>query len=342
MPLPYGVDDLDPTVVIDAGPPERIRCYYKDCTEFLRPPTRNGFDGDVCDKHEIRCHSSGTYSYQDAAHNVIIDSELFGQKVVGNPNKHESTRLGYEKSEDAVSWNVFRTFQRARRLAAIANELFGISFADEPTLYLWGLQASDDSFALWGLLREARRRFESALPVKRPLTEPDIAFHLPGRYLVLVEAKFTSENPFYKSGPRKDQQSLTLDELRDIYHDPSLRLLNIEKARSRQRIYYQLWRNTVFAEWMARQDSPETKAYQINLVRSHFEEASAAEFHGLISDGSKARFRRVTWEDIYGLASRSGAPFQRLCRYMETKTANLRKVFRASEKPTSEASGENK
>jgi hypothetical protein len=63
------------------------------------------------------------------------------------------------------------------------------------------------------LLIAARKRFESDLPVERPYTEPDIMLHLPGRYLVLLEAKFTSPNTTYARGPRKDSQSLTLDEL---------------------------------------------------------------------------------------------------------------------------------
>jgi hypothetical protein len=194
-------------------------------------------------------------------------------------------------------------------------------------LYLWGLRVSDDSFDLWGLLRAARRRFESNLPVRRPFTEPDIALILPGRYLILIEAKFTSSNPVYEAGPRKKPDSLTLDELRTIYRDPSFRLLNFDAAQQRQRIHYQLWRNTVFAEWMAKQDSPMTKAYHVNLVRAGSDETSAAEFHELISDNSKDRFRRVTWEDIYRLASRNGPPFERLCRYLATKTASLGQAF---------------
>ena len=46
QPLPYGTDHLNSTVVVDKGPPKRIRCYVKGCTEFLRPPG-NGFGASV-------------------------------------------------------------------------------------------------------------------------------------------------------------------------------------------------------------------------------------------------------------------------------------------------------
>ena len=132
------------------------------------------------------------------------------------------------------------------------------------------------------MLIAARERFETNLPVDRPLTEPDIALHLPGRYLVLIEAEFTSPNTFYERGDRKDEQSLTMDELLAIYQDPDLRLLDTEKAKCRDRVAYQLWRNTILAEWMAMRDSSATKAYHINLVREGYEEASAREFAELL------------------------------------------------------------
>jgi hypothetical protein len=150
---------------------------------------------------------------------------------------------------------------------------------------------------------------------------------LPGRYLILIEAKFCSPNMAYVRGPRKDAQSLTLNELLGIYHDSRLSILDHRKAHSARQVHYQLWRNTVFSEWMAREDHPRTKAFHLNLVRRGFEQASAAEFHGLLQPKFKDRFRRISWEQIYGLCLNTGR-LPTLCRYMETKTANLRRAFR--------------
>ena len=125
---------------------------------------------------------------------------------------------------------------------------------------------------------DGERRFEANLPVDRPLTEPDIALHLPGRYLILIEAKFTSPNGYYSRGPRRDGGSLTLDELLGIYRDPGLVILDHRRAARAERVPYQLWRNMVFAEWMAREDHPYTRAFHVNLVREESETVSAEEF----------------------------------------------------------------
>ena len=234
--LPFGTLDLDPQPHVIAGPPKRIRCYVRGCEELLRPPLKKGYDGEACLVHGIRCHSSGTYSYPDVRRNIIASPDLFAEHVVGNSFKYESGRLGNEKSEDALTWNVFRTLQECGRLHLVAGWITGLEILAEPRLYLWGLSISDETFEPWEMLIEAREHFESHLPVKRPQTEPDIALYLPGRYLILIEAKFTSPNTFYSDGPRRDARSLTKNELLDIYQDPALQMLDVEKAAGRARL----------------------------------------------------------------------------------------------------------
>ncbi len=209
----------------------------------------------------------------------------------------------------------------------LVHHWIGEGHAEEPDLYLWGIRVTDDSFRPWDLLIAARERFESTLPVDRPLTEPDIALHLPGRYLILIEAKFTAQNRWYNRGPRFDKESLTLEELIEIYSDDQLQLLSVKGDCDRDRIYYQLWRNTIFAEWIARQDSSRTKAFHINLVRKGYDESSAREFSSLISSQYSDRFRQCYWEDVYrwlpDLERLNG-----LRSYMRQKTANLRAALR--------------
>lgn len=324
--LPYGVEDLDPTVVRHSDDPERIRCYVKECTHFVRRPTRSE-RGTVCPEHGIFCHCSNdstTYSYADVRRNLIASPDLFAKRVVGHPFKYESDRLNAENSEDALSWNVFRSLHESGQLAEVAHCVTGMAHAEQPRLYLWGLRVDDDSLEPWDLLIAARNRFESALPVDRPLTEPDIAFHLPGKYLVLIEAKFTSENHLYRRGPRRDDQSLTLEELLNIYQDPSLQVLDHAHARRCDAIHYQLWRNMVFAEWMSLQDSPQTEARLVSLVRKAGVTDDAQVFGALLADGKSSHFRQITWEDIATKVVQHPSLLQ---RYLANKTARLRKAF---------------
>lgn len=329
LPLPYGIFDLDPQLLTDRGPPLRVRCVVQGCTELLRPPTRN-LQGEVCPDHGIRVHHSGTsvtYTFEEATRNLIVAPDLFQQKLRRNPHKFETHRFGYEKSEDALTWNVFRSLQEAGCLHEVSRLITGLDIREEPILYLWGLNMTDDSLRLWNLLRDARRRFESALPVKRPGTEPDIGLHLPGNYLILIEAKFTSSNTYYANGGRKDAASLTKDELIDIYHDPNLQILDPNKAKEAELVYYQLWRNLIFAEWMAREDSMFTQAYHANLVRAGYEHNGANQFSQLVRPEFADRFARITWEQLFVLASLHWRDLTRMIEYMIGKTAGLAPAF---------------
>jgi hypothetical protein len=323
--LPYGTQDLDPRVQIQAGPPKRVRCYHRGCNRWLRPPAQD-FQGEFCPEHQIRCHhsrSGPTYSYADQRRNVIVGADLFASRIIGHPFKYESHRLGFERSEDALTWNVMRSLQEAGALQEVAAWLTGLVIPEEPRLYLWGLRVDDDSVVPWDLLIRARERFEQKLPVKRPLTEPDIALHLPGRYLVLIEAKFTSPNPTYTTGPRKDETSLTKDELIEIYQDPALKILDVVKAVSINEIHYQLWRNMVFAEWMALEDGPDTRAYLASLTRLGREQESCDQFRELVCPGYGGRFVHRTWEEIDDLWAARIPELLRLHNYLVTKTAGL-------------------
>ena len=323
--IPFGLNDLDSQMMVDEGPPKRIKCFVRGCSRLLEP-ARYG-NGPTCPEHGIRCNNSTTFSYGDPKRNIIVDRETFGKWIIGHPDKFESGRLGSEKSEDALSWNVFRSFQKAGCLGKLAAEVFGLPTDVEPQLFLWGINLNDGSFLFWDLLTKARSRFESNLPVKRPLTEPDIMLHVPGQYLALIEAKFTSSNGAYFFGRREKPDSLTAEELLSIYSHPSLELLNVGKAVTQSRIHYQLWRNMVFAEWMARRDHEPSKAYHFNLVRAGHDKDSADEFHRLVSEGFKDRFRQVTWEAIYTQAISEGPKLNRLCKYMQEKTTNLQRAF---------------
>ena len=327
-PLPFGTLDLDPQPHVVAGAPRRLRCYVRDCEESLRPPG-GGYGGDICPVHGIRCHyfrGHATYSYADVQRNIIVAADLVAHRIVGNPHKFESDRLNCEKSEDALTWNVLRTLQECGLLHVVAGRITGLDIQQEPRLYLWGVSISDDSFQPWDLLIAARDRFERNLPVQRPPTEPDIALYLPGHYLILIEAKFTSPNPFYTDGPRRDARSLTKDELLDIYQDPDLHILDVEAARRAKRVYYQLWRNVVFAEWMARAANAGTVAYVANLTREGQERDNCEEFQRLMNADSVARLVHLSWEDIYRRATQSPV-VSRMRRYLETKTAGLRPAF---------------
>jgi hypothetical protein len=322
------MDDLDPKVQFNLKSGE-IRCFVQGCQHWVEPPSRKQRSGRPCPDHDIYCHRSGTYRHADFQNNLIADPEFFARELRGHPAKYEAHRFGSENSEDALTWNVFRSFQNAGLLHRLAGLATDRKVTEEPELYLWGIKIDKDSVApgIMPGLQDARKRFESNLPVDRPLTEPDIMLYEPGDFLVLIEAKFTSPNGIYIRGSKTKQGDLTLDQLLSIYRDPESTLIDYPMACSRDRIAYQLYRNTMFSEWMAREDGCRTEPYHANLVRNGRETDSAAEFHSLFRPEYQDRFRQITWEQIYKIASQDSPKLSRLCRYMETKTARLSPAF---------------
>jgi hypothetical protein len=280
----------------------------------------------VCPDHGIRVHCSGTFTYQDPTRNFIVHPDLV-KRIIRSPDKFESGRLGFERSEDAVTLNVFRSFQEAGCLNEIARLITGLEVTDEPELYLWGLRLTDDSLDVWPLLQAARERFERVLPVARPHTEPDAILFQDGAYVILIEAKLTSPNTFYTDGPRRDAQSLTKEELLTLYHDPVCQILDLDKAKAAEVVFYQCWRNTIFSEWMAHRAKPGTKAYFCNLVRAGHEIDSFELFNQIVRPEFANRVTRIRWEDLYLLACIHGDRLLRLREYMATKTCNLQPAF---------------
>jgi hypothetical protein len=59
---------------------------------------------------------SPTYILDDPLENFVAGRELVASALGGDWQKAEAFRLGYENSEDAVSWNVFRSLQEASHL----------------------------------------------------------------------------------------------------------------------------------------------------------------------------------------------------------------------------------
>lgn len=329
--MPYGTLDLDPEPQIQPGPPRRVRCYHRGCERWLRPAPRDSRSAELCPEHQIRCHYSQqngpTYSYADVRRNIIVAADLLADQVVRHPFKQYTDQFGFEKSEDALTWNVFRSLQEAGVLREVAAWFTGIVAPDEPRLYLWGLRVDDDSLEPWNLLIGARERFEKELPPGRRHTEPDIALHLPGRYLVLIEAKFTSSNPVRDSA-LGETDSLSKSNLIRIYQDPSLKILDVEKARQSTRVYDQLWRNMVFAEWMASAEASETRAYLVNLTRLGYEQESCCEFRQVVRPGFAGRFVHRAWEEIDDLWATRLPELARLHSYLATKTSGLVPAFR--------------
>lgn len=297
-----------------------IRCCIRGCNRWLSKRRRGLSDPNTfCPDHGISVSTSPTYIYEDLRRNFIIDLNILNQVV---PLKVESWRLVNENSEDAVSWNVFMALAGLKGLAAAFRHLTGIEIDTEPELYLWGISVLAQQPYVWPKLVEVRRDLENGVGIP---TEPDIILRVPGRAVVLIEAKFGSPNGTMKG---QEERFGTVGEFLDRYPACEDRLdpLNRQwiEEQSPEVVLQQLIRNVIFAQWLA--DEGEIP-FVVNLVRDADEVDVANRMANHLSENGPVKFRRATWEGLSQLALLGQPGATPLRSYFQNKTNKLAKAF---------------
>jgi hypothetical protein len=297
-----------------------IRCCVRGCHRRLAKRRRGPSDTNAfCPNHGVSVSTSPTYVYKDYRHNFITDVPAL-ERVKGL--KIESWRLGNERSEDALSWNVFVGLAGLNGLGAAFQSLTGIEVDGETELYLWGVRISDEEPRVWDRLKCARRHLEEGAGWP---TEPDVILRVPGRAIVLIEAKFGSANGTMLGN---EERFGAVAEFLDRYPrvvgktDPLNRAW-IEEQPPGQ-VLQQLLRNVIFAQWLAEQDEV---PLVVNLVLETEEREVGERLTPQLAADSPVLFRRCTWEGLFQLPLLSREEAKPLRRYIENKTNRLVKAF---------------
>ena len=201
--------------------------------------------------------------------------------------KTESWRLGNETSEDALSWNVFVGLKRLGRLRDAVSVLTGASAQAEPCLCIWGNEILEREVNRWSLLEKVRDRLEPRLCIR---TEPDVALHVPGQLLVLIEAKFGSPNSTLDGKAYNSVQ----DFLR-IYIAPEEGPDPLERrwieSLPAMLFLEQLSRLAVFGAWIR---TGSEQLVVVNLLRKTDLVAKAPDFVSYLRAGSPVKFEART------------------------------------------------
>ena len=322
-------------------------CPIRDCqTPLQNSKVRKG-ERPFCPAHGLRLHSK-TFVYFNgddqksaaALRNFNVLSDIAAAHFIESKSKAESYRLGYEMSEDAISWNVFVGLLESGGLKETTEWLIGKSITGEPQLYMWGERVHRDKQRVEPFmpLHEVRGRLEPN--IQRFQTEPDVMLVVPGELLVCVEAKFGSGNTLAhgvtdRSGEKPTSKAGIVQR---YLHGNTVRARHCIDGESavRSRLHSQLFRNAVFAAEMAAQED----WHVVNLVSStqwshasgkpaanvSFEDPTA-EFSVCLADGYKDRFHFRTWEDLYRSVVWDDSRLQRTAEYMHWKSAHFCPAF---------------
>jgi hypothetical protein len=333
---PYGTDDLrEERIVSEAA----VTCHVSGCPTTVARQRRffRASDEFLCPQHGIYL-SPTTFQYAEPTRNLLWryadDCRLLASiaKI-----KRTMARLGRERDEDAVTWNVVRAFEREGRVGRLAEILLSgrcrLPVGGEPEVIYWGAQGE----GLWPCLAAARQEFGE--PMHRG-TEPDLALWWPGRFLVFVEAKFCAGNntrPSKMRG-RPDHRPCTYRKSGHFARvfGGDYNQIAIESQK------YELMRNWLLGSWIAMQSG--AGFVLVNLVRSGAECDIESEFgRWLCRQLPDRAFVRSTWESIWAALPSAGLmddTVRALDTYFRTKSAGydragkLRRAFASEDEIT--------
>jgi len=255
-------------------------------------------EGNPCPDHRIKVRPTPggfTYVYDDFSQNLLWKDADDRRRLDAILRGKRESRMGHEHSEDAVTWNVFRFFERHACLSPAIKKISSCP-TDEPLTVFW---TTND-----GCLWEPCRVCSDDIPEKTfARSEPDLMFLWEHKLLVVIEAKFRSPN---RSGSDAKKRAEELRKSRP-YIEHASRYLNREGAEEAVRGgWYELLRNWALGTTL--KDTLGCEAFVlVNLLRRRHESAHRenprqdfAERACVLTPDS--RFVVAYWEDLVAAA----------------------------------------
>ncbi len=325
--MSYGWKDFDPEVVegIGARHPEHVvkqpgggmTCPLVSHDEWLLWQDDNYAKGTVPHgEPPVAFRVSPTYILRNPLDNFIVGHDLVAAAINREWGKAETGRLGSENSEDAVSFNVFRSLQEAGALSLVAQLVTGSSTA-EPDLYLWGRRINlDGTSSSWPELQSVRTKVE---PKHRQQTEPDVCLHVPGWGWIFIEAKLAH-------GIKTSESAEKMDAWLALYpsHSPTLFDLGSIAEVEHSQFPEQILRNVVFADLIRADDE---LAHVVALGRGGDPTPINDWVSACLSFDCSVSISHLTWEEIYKALPSESEELSKLRDYFEQKSYRLRRAF---------------
>lgn len=310
--LPPGWSAFDPTVVAELGRSSGALdapCPYQGHDHRI-PWSPTGYTkGTEYHGHPpVSFRVSPTYVLQDHLDNFIVGRGLV-DKLSG---KAETWRLRNENSEDALSFNVFRSLQEAGRLRDAARLLTGLDLGAEPELIVWGHRLGQTTVAPVAELKTALDDLEGTSGQQ---TEPDIIFRIPSWGWIFIEAKLGSPTSTYKGRPDKLEGWKKRYAKADVFNAAALTAADPETFPE------QLLRNVAVAHAVAAGEHVAVVA----LVRKTYVKAVTNWANDYVADESVIT-RTATWEQLHALTE-GQQELSVLRGYLADKSVNLRRAF---------------
>jgi hypothetical protein len=318
-------------------------CPIKNCN--VSPESNGKFS--ICPRHGLELHKT-TYVYYNGNNaedkkkallrNILPCEKSFMEKrILGNKQKAESYRLGYENSEDALTWNIFASLSHFHRLHNVYNNLTGeTANENQLKMILWGLEIDFDGQLAKQRPSLIKVRNQLEPDIKRFKTEPDIMILGP-THLICIEAKFTSGNPIAidrENGEGEKPKSREGLINRYICKNKLWKTPVINPEDIGEKVHSQLLRMLVFTSTMAQLENRDwivanlTSRTQWANKQTRTNDYDYNDPTSSIPINVRNKFRFISWEkDIYEKVIKKDTELKEVSKYMQEKTANLKKAF---------------
>jgi hypothetical protein len=269
---------------------------------------------DLCRKRETTMKGksyivseSGVKVFSKYQDNITIDKENpILKKKAEYPRERYTrgkvkglSRLGSENSEDARSWNLFRTLQ----LQGDMQKYYGLIRVQDnlQNLLFWGLHPQTGEFD--GVLKSILDEIEPPHLWKVQQTEPDVII-IGQKTIVFNECKLgkpgTNIDAWNRKGPFTGKHKLYKRRALSFFRQPF-----IENFEAEARRFYQLMRNYIIGEHFAQRLD---KVFHLTALVSEKNKAHCGltheeefnRFRSYLFDSSRCHF--LTWKQLEGSA----------------------------------------
>lgn len=274
---------LKPKIIVTKT---HVECPVFECSEKVMRQ-RRAFRRDrefLCPNHRIFI-SPSTFEYSSESDNLLWKDSGDITLLQNIKTVKRESRIARDNSEDALTWNVFRYFDKTNRLSEILSFLTDKPLEDSELIYWSYLPQSKNT---WGELNSARTEFGEEL--KRS-SEPDL-IAINDKAVIFIEAKLTATNNTHPSVPNNPKKYTIGGNgwYNEVFKSDYATIANTAKK-------YELLRFWLLGSWIASKTNREF--YLVNLVRAEDEKDIISRFIPHIRENDTRHFVRATWENIY-------------------------------------------
>jgi hypothetical protein len=262
-----------------------VECPVKNCDTKVERQ-RKDFKREerfLCEKHKIYI-SPSTFEYVNYQDNLLWKDYDDIQLLEFIFKSKRESRISRERSEDALTWNVFRYLDKINELIEWCSGFVKkrVSYAN---IIYWS--HCKNTKGTYPLLKEAREEFGEA---NNRGSEPDLIIET-DEALFFIESKLLASNKTNPTNPNDTKKYLSggNEWFNEVFKSDYSDIICDSK--------YELMRFWLLGTWMA--SKTEKDFSLVNLVPIFMEEEIETNFGKHIIQNEQRKFYRLTWENMF-------------------------------------------